>query len=411
MVAHIIGNSDSGTPQCTFDSQSEQSVADSSVQNCCLIPGLPDDMATLCLARVPSWHHSHTKLVSKIWNRFFHSNDLLTVRRACSVTDDWLYVFSSDPSVTPAEAYNPVTKKWRKLSLMPTDPFTYGLTNFMCVVIENEILIIGGVLFDTRSYPSDVPVASKRVYKYDALRNTWKRMADMNEARGSFACGLIGPKKVMVSGGSSRHAQFSGGGDRLDSAEIYDLGTNTWEKVASMNRVRANCVGFVVGENSEVNFLVIGGYGESRTIDGIVTIDVYYRDVESFSLSTGKWTNLGNMWHHLENWRLGLGVVAYLENKLYTLRGSILLYYDSGSNTWRQETNLGRAENMPTFFGLEGELYIVSMETFQSFRPYPTPVQTYNPSTKCWKRLRLEGFASRCNSSTFYPWKTAIVRF
>lgn len=73
-----------------------------------------------------------------------------------------------------------------------------------------------------------------------------------------------------------------------------------------MGRRRAGCVGFVRGEE----FWVMGGYGEYRTVGGVVPRDVYCRDAVVMELRTGKWREIGDMWEEGERRRLGkVGVV------------------------------------------------------------------------------------------------------
>ncbi|KAF9601725.1 hypothetical protein IFM89_022812 [Coptis chinensis] len=66
-------------------------------------------------------------------------------------------------------------------------------------------------------------------------------------------------------------------------------------------RFRAGCVGFLVGNGEEMEFWVMGWYGESRTVSGVFPVDEYYRDGVVLELkSGGKWREIENMWEEGE---------------------------------------------------------------------------------------------------------------
>ncbi|KAF9615965.1 hypothetical protein IFM89_027378 [Coptis chinensis] len=64
----------------------------------------------------------------------------------------------------------------------------------------------------------------------------------------------------------------------MSSMERYDVEKNEWVEMDGLPRFRAGCVGFLVGNGEEMEFWVMGWYGESRTVSGVFPVDEYYRD-------------------------------------------------------------------------------------------------------------------------------------
>ena len=67
-------------------------------------------------------------------------------------------------------------------------------------------------------------------------------------------------------------------GSRIRSVEQYEVGRDQWVPMENLPGFRAECVGFVEEEGRE--FWVMGGYGESKTISGVFSMDEYYKDAE-----------------------------------------------------------------------------------------------------------------------------------
>jgi len=82
---------------------------------------------------------------------------------------------------------------------------------------------------------------------YDALTNKWTKGASMNTPRSWFAAAVVGDK-VYVAGGQG-NTKF------LDSAEVYDLQTDSWKAISSMAAVRSSCQGVAL----DGQFWVIAG--------------------------------------------------------------------------------------------------------------------------------------------------------
>lgn len=142
----------------------------------------------------------------------------------------------------------------------------------------------------------------------------------MISPRGSFACTVVPDSdQILVAGGGSRHTLFEAAGSRMSTVERYDIGKNEWVALDGLPSLRAGCMGFLVGNGEQREFWVMGGYGESRTVWGVVPMDEYYRDAMVLELNSddyngGKWRHVSDMWKAGERKQLGKTVVMEDEN-------------------------------------------------------------------------------------------------
>lgn len=289
---------------------------------------------------------------------------------------------------------------------MPCNPHVYGLCNFTSVCIGPHLYVLGGSLFDTRSFPLDYPCPSSSAFRFDFVSFSWEILSPMINPRGSFACSATpNADKILVAGGGSRHTMFGAAGSRMSSVEMYDIGKDEWVPLDELPRFRAGCVGFFVGNGEEREFWVMGGYGESRTVSGVFPVDQYYRDVAVMEMKNGgKWRELGDMWEEGERWKLGKIVVVEDGPSdapaVFMLDRGDIFRYKMASNSWIKETSLPRKtsdESSVGFVALDGELHVMtylngvkSMECQrlrQQKRSATILIQIYHPMKKLWKSV------------------------
>ncbi|XP_066518148.1 kelch-like protein 33 [Hoplias malabaricus] len=109
--------------------------------------------------------------------------------------------------------------EWRILGEMPEQArFRHGVG-----VLDRKLFVVGGCHYYSQAD------TMKSAYRYDPLRDSWVRLADMQENRSNFA---------MVVRGDSLYAI---GGDRdistnLDSVEKYSPDTDTWSFVHPLDQ-------------------------------------------------------------------------------------------------------------------------------------------------------------------------------
>ncbi|KAB2636687.1 F-box/kelch-repeat protein OR23 [Pyrus ussuriensis x Pyrus communis] len=377
-----------------------------------LIPGLPNDVAELILSFIPFSHQSRLRPICKSWRLFLSSKTLIALRQTHhrSNLSHLLCIFPQDPSVAAPYLFDPRTLAWCPLPPMPCNPHVYGLCNFTSLSIGPHLYVIGGSLFDTRSFPIDRPSPSSAVFRFDFSTSSWDFLAPMLTPRGSFACAAVpNSGEILVAGGGSRHTLFSAAGSRMSSVERYDIGRNEWVAMDGLPGFRAGCAGFFVGDGEEREFWVMGGYGESRTISGVFPVDEHYRDAVVMELKNGndgcRWREVGDMWEAGERMRLGKTVVVEDGDDrgrpaVFMLDRNVIFRYDMASNRWCKESRLPRQVPCNSEFGfvvLDGELHVITLlkavepaEIRRSRlrqRAGTLYIQIYHPKKKAWRSL------------------------
>ncbi|KAL8138995.1 hypothetical protein V2J09_004996 [Rumex salicifolius] len=381
-----------------------------------LIPGLPNHLSALILAYVPIPHTHRLQSTSRSW-RFLLSSKTLIPLRLSSLPphriSHLLCIFPQDPSLSSPYLFDPQSLAWRPLPPMPINPHVYGLCNFTSISVGRHVYVIGGSLFDTRSFPIDRPSPSSAVFRFDLAGFRWDHLSPMLSPRGSFACAAIGAGsgfsdgQILVAGGGSRHTMFGAGGSRMSSVEKYDIREDRWVALDAMPRFRAGCVGFVAGKGKE--FWVMGGYGESRTVSGVFPVDEYHRDAVVMECSRGgggrRWREVGEMWEEGE--RRQLGKIVSVDNEdgesfpsVFMLDDHAIFRYNKAINHWVKETSIPRQtfENLSYgFVALNGELHVLTLlhgldsTDIRRSRLHRKGtvlyIQIYHPGNKTWRSL------------------------
>ncbi|XP_038888357.1 F-box/kelch-repeat protein OR23 isoform X2 [Benincasa hispida] len=367
-----------------------------------LIPGLPNDIAALLLSFLPYSHHDRLKSTCKSWRLFFSSKILISLRFTHpNSLSHLLCFFPQDPLIASPFLFDPFSLSWCPLPPMPCNPHVYGLCNFTPISLGPHLYVIGGSLFDTRSFPIDRPSSSSSAFRFDFHSFFWEPISPMLSPRGSFACAAVPDSgQILVAGGGSRHTMFAAAGSRMSSVERYDVERDEWVALDGLPRFRAGCVGFFVRNGDKREFWVMGGYGESRTISGVFPVDEYYRDAVVMELrnghGTGMWRQIGDMWEEGERRRLGKIVV--IENYSHGQPGIFMLDGDEFLR-WVEESRVPRKTPFNSSYGfvaLNRELYVISYLKTESgearrLRHHKKGgslyMQIYNPEKKTWRSL------------------------
>lgn len=129
-----------------------------------ILPGLPDDVAKLCLALVPRSNFPAMGGVCKKWRSFIQSKEFITVRKLAGVLEEWLYILTIDAEAKEShwEVLDCVGHKNRTLPAMP-GPSKSG---FGVVVFNGKLLVMAGY-----SVINGAVFASPDVYQYDSCLN------------------------------------------------------------------------------------------------------------------------------------------------------------------------------------------------------------------------------------------------
>nr|XP_004493761.1 F-box/kelch-repeat protein OR23 isoform X2 [Cicer arietinum] len=273
-----------------------------------LIPGLPNEVSRTILSKIPYAHHARLKSTSKSWKSALSSKSFLNALLTHN-HNNLICIFPQHPSIATPYLFDVNAVAWCPLPPMPCNPHVYGLCNFAAVPFGPHVYIIGGSLFDTRSFPINRPSSSSSMFRFNIRDFSWENRASMISPRGSFAYAAISSSgEIVVAGGGSRHTVFGAAGSRIRLVEKYDVVEDRWEEMEALPCFRAGCVGFV--ERGEKEFWVVGGYSASRTVSRVFPVDEYCRDAVVMGLEDGVWREVGDMWGDGENVRAGKIVVG-----------------------------------------------------------------------------------------------------
>jgi N-acetylneuraminic acid mutarotase len=148
------------------------------------------------------------------------------------------------------ERYDLGRDRWRRVRSMPI-----GLNHTTAVAYRGKVYVHGGYRA-RRSLSS----ASSRLYRYDPLRNRWRRLRDSPTPRAAQAAAVVG-HRLYVAGGANSHGS-------LRSLEVYDFRRGRWQRGPSFPGPRRN---HTTGAASGGRFYVIAG----RDMRNLTAVDRY----------------------------------------------------------------------------------------------------------------------------------------
>ncbi|CAL5057647.1 unnamed protein product [Urochloa decumbens] len=195
-----------------------------------LIPGLPDDVAMECLARVPSRSHRCMRRVCRGWRGAVGSAEFSRRRRAAGAAEDIVFLVQAAPPAAGGDgkgstpecalaAANLTTGEWRRV-MGPVPLFA------QCAAAGDgrHVAVVGGWDPDTLRPTTDVRVL-------DVPAGTWRRGRPMPDTRSFFGCSG-GRGCVYVAGGHDAAK------NALRSAFKYAVAADAWRALPDMAEER-----------------------------------------------------------------------------------------------------------------------------------------------------------------------------
>lgn len=167
--------------------------------------------------------------------------------------------------VSSAERYDPTTNTWTAAGTMATTRENHTAT----LLPDGRVLVAGGY---TECCSTLITLNSAELY--DPGTNTWSSAGSMAVSRADHTATLLANGKVLIAGGD-------GGGGAMSSADLYDPGTNTWSAAASMSTPRQLHTATLL---SSGQVLVAGGTGAGDL-----------SSTELYDPGTNTWSAAGSM--------------------------------------------------------------------------------------------------------------------
>lgn len=222
-----------------------------------ILPGLPDDLALRCLAKISHGYHGVLECVSKSWRDAIRSTYYAHLKASEGWCGNWLFVSTSEQNIDMWDAYDPDADKWHTLPRMPRFRNDVSRSRFSVVSLHKKLLVIGGCYVTSNS-----PLATNEVIIFDPFKKQWSRLANMRTPRADFACTVI-CGLVYVAGGCN--SCDTG----LSAAEVYDPITDRWEDLPPMPLPLFEC--FSVSHGGQ--FHVVGKKGFNVESDTYIIYD------------------------------------------------------------------------------------------------------------------------------------------
>ena len=298
-----------------------------------LLPGLPDDLAVVCLAQVPRADHLNLRLVCRRWYCLLAGKFFFSIRKKLGFAEEWLYVIKRDRDGKISwTAFDPTYQIWRSLPPLPVE--YSDVVGFGCAVLNGCNLYLFGGKDPLRG-------SMKRVVVFNSRTNRWHRASDMLRKRHCFgACAVDG--RLYVAGGHCEGVQRG-----LKSVEEFDPRKNRWSAVADMGAPMVPLIGVA--------------HGGSWFIKGLSS----HRQVvsEVFSPELNQWQPVRE--GMVAGWR---NPSMSFKGRLYAVDckdGCMLRVYDESSDSWARfvdsNAHLGSSKALEAvaLVKLNGKLCIV----------------------------------------------------
>jgi N-acetylneuraminic acid mutarotase len=248
-----------------------------------------------------------------------------------------------------AEVYNPATGTWTLTGPMASAPGT-GAT--ATLLPNGTVLVAGGCCT-----PEAGPDALAEAQIYNPATNSWTATGSLSTGRYYATATLLGNGTVLVVGGDYivPNMNSGNGSSPLDSAEIYNPSTGTWQSAGTTATPHVYATASLLPSGQ----VLVAGGSASGCCDGVTGADLY-------TPSTGTWQAAANM-----NVQREEAAAVVLPNGTVLMTGGYMgdtatpyltstEIYQPSTNTWTlgPSMNYGRSEQTATLLP-DGQVLVV----------------------------------------------------
>lgn len=308
-----------------------------------LIPGLPNDVAELCLLHVPYPYQALVRSVSSSWNKAITGPTFLIYKKSLSLSLPYLFVFAFKQSTARIQwqALDPRSGRWFVLPPMPSrNDAVFCPTAFACASLprHGKLFVLGGGL----GLGSDASVPTGTTLVYTSSTNQWSESAPMNTPRLFLEAGNVAGRIVAVGGSTAA-------GEAINSVESYDHESDTWTKAAELPAALNRYSSAVVG-------------GKMYVTEGWTWPFMFSPRGAIYDAASDTWRQMRQGMR--EGWT---GVSAVVGDKLVVIseHGDCpMKVYDEDQDTWQyvggEKFPCGALRRPFAVSGLDGKIYVMS---------------------------------------------------
>lgn len=290
-----------------------------------MIPGLPDELAMLCLARLPWGLHSHARRVSKAWRDALRPATVNSVRRRVGISEQWLAVCINTKHEDDRDGIvyvkgilllDPLLDRCQAVHL-PSP-----LREIPCHMLELNVMAGAHNELLVTAFDASKRRAMQEMLCLDAVGRQWGPLP----APSSMAVHRLMPahatldRFVYAAGGYNPNTNI-----HTKCAERFNLSTRQWEALPDMAELHPDSVGVALNGF----FYVFGG-----------------EIPEFWDPRRGEWILAPEMWPQ-EMWVARRPLLTVMKDQLYAFNGTSsneqlsrqLMCYDKKNKRW---ISLGR---------------------------------------------------------------------
>ncbi|XP_072526067.1 kelch-like protein 33 [Salminus brasiliensis] len=251
--------------------------------------------------------------------------------------------------------------EWRMLGDLPDKPrFSHSVG-----VIRGKLYVVGG-----RHYYGKTDTM-KCTYRYDLMQNSWQRLADMNERRGSFALVVLDDKIYALGGDRDSDAN-------IESVEVYCPDGDSWSFVHPLDQALSGHAANVWNGNVYIS----GGF--DCTYQCLVSMFLYHPEkgttyLEDMSQSRAQ--------HCMETFQDRLYVAGGVSGAGGELVDQLACeFYDPVRDVWAAIMPMSVPHVSAASAVLEGKVYILGGYCQEDYSDTKR-VHRYDPATQCWENM------------------------
>ncbi|XP_062139209.1 kelch-like protein 26 [Drosophila sulfurigaster albostrigata] len=266
--------------------------------------------------------------------------------------------------------FSPTKMKWYELTSIPH----IDQCNFGTAVLNNELFIVGGA-YDVCLKEYIHPFG----FRYCPLRDSWVSIAPIQLDRCRFSLNAVGKQHLYAVGGIVEHDDNSEEAlRRMSNVERYDIVSNTWTYMPSLQENRSQHAGVVVGDKLYIS----GGIHLANILSSMWCFDT----------KSERWLELAPMptpcCDH---------VLVAIDNRIYacggwheTLRESRVLVehiyaYDIKTNTWSVETKIPAPKFYSGVTSMRRTIFFVGgLDSTESIDRASSETMAYDLDTGDW---------------------------
>ncbi|KAL6466408.1 hypothetical protein MHYP_G00242120 [Metynnis hypsauchen] len=251
--------------------------------------------------------------------------------------------------------------EWRLLGDLPEKPrFSHSVG-----VIKGNLYVVGG-----RHYYGKTDTMNC-TYRFDPMQNSWQRLADMQERRGSFALVVLDERIYAIGGDKDSEAN-------VESVEVYCPSKDSWSFIHPLDQPLSGHAASVW--NGKI--FISGGF--DCRYQCLVSMLLYHPDKGTTYLAD---MSQNRAQHCMETFQDRLYVAGGVSDAGGQVVDQLACeFYDPVRDIWATIMPMSVPHVSAASAVLEGKIYIIGGYCEEDYSDMKR-VHRYDPVTQCWENM------------------------